>query len=47
MFQQDEELDKSEASLVPDWARDKNRGTAVDASNNHIFRDRNEEFWNT
>jgi hypothetical protein len=47
MLQQDEELDKSEASLVPDWVRDKNRGTTVDASNKHIFRDRNEEFWNT
>lgn len=47
MLQQDEELDKSEASLVPDWVRDKNRGTTVDASNKHIFRDRNQEFWNT
>ena len=33
--------------MVPDWARDKNRGTTVDASNKHIFRNRNEEFWNT
>jgi len=45
MLQQDEELDKSGIwilsieifLMVPDWERDKNRGTTVDASNKHIF----------
>ncbi|XP_058785828.1 protein TIC236, chloroplastic-like [Vicia villosa] len=47
MLQQDEELDQNGATLFPDWARKKNRGTAADASNKNTFRDRNEEVWNS
>ncbi|WJX41851.1 hypothetical protein P8452_29149 [Trifolium repens] len=47
ILQQDAELDKSGATLVPDWVREENRGTTADARNNSIFRDRNEEVWNT
>ncbi|XP_019414960.1 PREDICTED: uncharacterized protein LOC109326680 isoform X1 [Lupinus angustifolius] len=47
MSQQDAELDKSGATWVPDWAKEKNRGTADDASDKKVSRDRNEESWNT
>ncbi|XP_012571674.1 protein TIC236, chloroplastic-like isoform X2 [Cicer arietinum] len=48
MLQKDVELDKIGANWVPDWATEKNRGTkTADASIKNVFRDRNEEVWNT
>ncbi|KAK7351417.1 hypothetical protein VNO77_10862 [Canavalia gladiata] len=45
MLQQDVELDKSMATLVPDWVK-KNRGTGNDARDKKVSRHRN-EGWNT
>lgn len=47
MLQQDVELDKSRATWVPDWVKEKNRGTADDASDKKNSKDRNDEGWNT
>ncbi|XP_061346271.1 protein TIC236, chloroplastic-like [Gastrolobium bilobum] len=47
MSQQDVELDKNGATWVPDWVKEKNRGTTDDASDKIVSRDRNEEGWNT
>ncbi|KAJ1411016.1 hypothetical protein SESBI_21551 [Sesbania bispinosa] len=46
-LQQDLELGKSGATWVPDWVKEKNRGTTDDACNKKASRDRNEEGWNT
>ncbi|RDY09726.1 hypothetical protein CR513_05851, partial [Mucuna pruriens] len=46
-LQEDVELDKSQATWVPDWVKEKNRGTIDDASDKKVSRDRNEESWNT
>ncbi|KAI4316260.1 hypothetical protein L6164_024257 [Bauhinia variegata] len=45
--QDDAESDKSGATWVPDWVKEKNRGTADEASEKKNSRDRNEESWNT
>ncbi|XP_027329428.1 uncharacterized protein LOC113845923 isoform X1 [Abrus precatorius] len=47
MLQEDSELDKSQATWIPDWVKEKNRGTTDDASDKKISRERNEEGWNT
>ncbi|TKY58188.1 hypothetical protein E2542_SST15244 [Spatholobus suberectus] len=47
MLQEDVEIDKSQATWVPDWVKEKNRGTVDDASDKKVSRDRNEESWNT
>uniref|UniRef100_A0A368UGS4 Translocation and assembly module TamB C-terminal domain-containing protein n=1 Tax=Glycine max TaxID=3847 RepID=A0A368UGS4_SOYBN len=46
-LQEDVELDKSQVTWVPDWVKEKNRGTVDDASDKKVSRDRNEEGWNT
>ncbi|XP_020203258.1 uncharacterized protein LOC109788835 isoform X2 [Cajanus cajan] len=46
-LQEDVELDKSQATWVPDWVKEKNRGTVDDASDKKLSRDRNEDGWNT
>ncbi|XP_057423582.1 protein TIC236, chloroplastic-like [Lotus japonicus] len=46
-LQEDAELDTSRTTWVPDWVKEKNRGTADDASDKKVSRDRNEESWNT
>ncbi|KAK7384787.1 hypothetical protein VNO78_30489 [Psophocarpus tetragonolobus] len=46
-LQEDAELDKSQVNWVPDWVKEKNRGTIDDASDKKVSRDRNEEGWNT
>ncbi|KAK7377280.1 hypothetical protein VNO80_02702 [Phaseolus coccineus] len=46
-LQEDVELDKNQITWVPDWVKEKNRGTADDASDKKLSRDRNEEGWNT
>ncbi|KAI4337379.1 hypothetical protein L6164_015804 [Bauhinia variegata] len=43
----DVESDKSGATWVPDWVKEKNRGTADAASDQKVSRDRKEESWNT
>ncbi|KAK7320719.1 hypothetical protein VNO77_30448 [Canavalia gladiata] len=47
MLQEDVELDKNQATWVPDWMKEKNRGAADDTGDKKVSRDRNEESWNT
>ncbi|KAK7283049.1 hypothetical protein RIF29_12289 [Crotalaria pallida] len=47
MSQQDAELDKNGVTWVPDWAKEKSRGTTDDGSDKKVSRDRNEESWNS
>ncbi|XP_048227957.1 protein TIC236, chloroplastic isoform X2 [Ricinus communis] len=44
--EEDSETDKNLATWVPGWARDRNRGSADEASEKKAFRDRNEDSWN-
>ncbi|KAL1341426.1 hypothetical protein AAHE18_09G085600 [Arachis hypogaea] len=46
-LQQDVELDKSGFNWVPEWVKERNRGTGDDANDKKASRDRNEEDWNS
>lgn len=45
--QEDVESDESGTTLVPDWAKEKNRGATDDISDKKVSRDKNEDGWNT
>lgn len=46
-IQEDVELDKNGATWVPDWVKEKNKGSVDDGSEKKLSRDRNEEGRNT
>ncbi|RYQ90042.1 hypothetical protein Ahy_B09g096350 isoform B [Arachis hypogaea] len=46
-LQQDADLDKSGFNWVPEWVKERNRGTGDDANDKKASRDRNEEDWNS
>ncbi|KAJ4952863.1 hypothetical protein NE237_029695 [Protea cynaroides] len=43
--EEDKEMDKVGAISVPDWAKEKDRGSSEDISEKKVSRDRNEEGW--
>ncbi|XP_057959388.1 protein TIC236, chloroplastic isoform X2 [Malania oleifera] len=45
--EEDTDTDKSGAMWVPGWARERTRGSADEASEKKVSRDRNEEVWDT
>ncbi|CAL5206377.1 unnamed protein product [Lathyrus oleraceus] len=45
--QEDVESDESGTTLVPDWAKEKNRGATDDIGDKKVSRDKNEDGWNT
>lgn len=47
MLQEDVESDKSGATWVPDWVKEKNKGSSDDGNDKKVSRDRNEEGRNT